>query len=267
MAEDFADAVPRDERIFVESVHKAMRVLDAFRCDTPLTIADIAQLTGIGRSAAQRFIHTWNVMGYIRKADGGKGYVLTPKALMPANRFLNSHYVLERAHPYLVEAVRRSQERVGYGELDGTDYVLLYQAPSARAFDLHNPVGTRYRAYLATSGLAIMAFLPDEDVEAILARSDLVAVTDHTITDRAGIMALLADVRQKGYCITEQLSSHSRISVSVPVFRTRSKVVGAVNISTLLVRHSRQSVETELMPIAVETARAISSIFSDPANR
>ncbi|MGE0714156.1 MAG: IclR family transcriptional regulator [Alphaproteobacteria bacterium] len=259
-AQAVAFGVEPDERLFVESVAKAMRVLDVFRCDRPLSVAEVARATGIGRSAAQRFIHTWAVMNYIRRAEGGKGYVLTPRVLDTAHQYYRSHYVLERAHPYLVEAGRRAQERVGFGEIDQTDYVLLFQTPSPRSSDPRNIVATRYPAYLSTSGLAIMAFLPDAEVEAILARTDLKPVTSHTVTDPAAIRALLAEVRARGYCISEQLSDYGRIAVSAPVFEG-SHVIGAVNISTLLVRHSRASVEAELMPIAFETAQTISSLF------
>jgi IclR family pca regulon transcriptional regulator len=202
-------------------------------------------------------------MGHIRKREPGKGYVLTPRILTGANQYYRTHDVLKRAHPYLVEAGKRADERFGFGELDGTDYVLLYQTPSTRSSDPSNPVGTRYAAYLATSGLAIMAFMPRPEVEEILDRTRFEAVTEHTITDRGRIEALLDDIRQKGYCITEQLSSYGRISVSAPVFGKDGRVVAAVNISTLLVRHSRQTVESELMPIAFETARTISSIIRD----
>jgi IclR family transcriptional regulator, pca regulon regulatory protein len=259
--QDTADQVVRDERLFVESAEKAMRVLEVFRCDKPHSVADVARLTGIGRSAAQRFIHTWLVMSYIRKAESGKGYVLTPRVLRTTHQYYRSHYVLERAHPYLVEAGRRAEERVGFGEIDDTDYVLLFQTPSPRSSDPFNIMGTRYPAYLSTSGLAIMAFLPKEEVDAILARTDLAAVTSHTITDPKAIHRLLAETRKKGYCITEQLSDYGRIAVSAPVFEG-GKVIGAVNISTLLVRHSRASVEAELMPIAFETARTVSAIFN-----
>jgi len=258
-----SDAADRDERLFVESVQKAMRVLEIFRCDKPISVAEIARMSGIGRSAAQRFVHTWLVMGHIRRDASGKGYVLTPQVLDLAHQYYRSHYVLQRAHPYLVDAGRRAQERVGFGELDGTDYMILYQTPSPRASDPFNPAGSRYPAYLATSGLAIMAFMPPEEVDDILARTNFVAPTKHTLTDVRAIRAFLSQIRQQGYCITEQFSDYGRISVSAPVFEAANKVIGAVNISSLLVRHSRQSVESELMPIAFETAQTISAIFQN----
>lgn len=256
------DDVLRDDRLFVESVSKAMRVLLTFRSDTPITVAEVARLTGIGRSAAQRFIHTWLVMNYIHKDPSDKGYILTPKVLNTSYNFYKSHYVLERAHPYLVEAGKRAQERVGFGEIDGTDYVLLFQTPSPRSSDPFNLAGTRYPAYLATSGLAIMAYMPEEDVRQLLSHSELIARTEHTPTDPHEIFRLLEGVREKGYCITQEFYDYGRISVSVPVFAGSKDVIGAVNISSLLVRHKRESVEAELMPIAFETAQTISAIFN-----
>src|SRR5688572_23729816 len=57
-----------DPRLFVGSVEKGMRVLRAFyNQSTPLSLTEVAERTGLGRSAAQRFIYTLKALGYLRQ--------------------------------------------------------------------------------------------------------------------------------------------------------------------------------------------------------
>lgn len=256
-------APPLDRRLFNESIDRSMRVLGLFQYETPVSIADVARATEIGRSAAQRYVYTWHALGYIKRAERGSGYVLTPKVLDVATRYLRTNTRLERAQAYLAEAARRTAETVLWGELDGTDFVLLLRIPSPRTSNVITPIGSRYPAYTSSSGLAMLAFMATDEAAAILDRSRLVAHTAHTVTDRARIDELLADVREKGYCITEQTYARGAISVSAPVFEQGDRPVAAVNISTFLSRHSRQSVEAELVPAVVETAQVISSVLGN----
>lgn len=251
----------RDPRLFISALEKAMRVLMVFRYDRPISIAEVARLSGIGRSAAQRYCHTWQALHYIRKAPGENGYVLSPRVLGLATQYLRTNYILERAHPYLMECNRRTQERVVWGELDDLDYVLLFQIPSQKSTEINTPTGMRFPAFSSASGLAMMAFLPPERIKDILDRSELVGRTKHTVTDRSKIEDVLKQVQKKGYCITEQSFAEGQIAVSAPVFGRNGEVIAAVNISALLVRHSREKVESDLAPAVVETAQIISQVL------
>lgn len=252
-----------DRRLFNESIERSMRVLGLFQYEKPTTIADVARTTGIGRSAAQRYVYTWHMLGYIKRADRGNGYVLTPKVLDIATRYLRTNTRLERAQAYLAECARRTLETVLWGELDGTDFVLLLRIPSPRSSNVNTPIGSRYPAHTSSSGLAMLAFMEPAAAAAVLDRSALVAYTAHTVTDRPTLDRMLAEVREKGYCITEQHYSRGAISISAPVFEQGERPVAAVNISTFLSRHSRQSAESELVPAVVETAQIISSILGN----
>src|SRR5262245_40911970 len=77
-----AEAARPADALFIASLEKALRVLYAFR-DRPrsLSLTDIAAATGLGMSAAQRFVHTWQTLGYLRKDPRSRRYALAPKLL------------------------------------------------------------------------------------------------------------------------------------------------------------------------------------------
>lgn len=253
----------RDPRLFNEALDKAMRLLGVFRYEEPLTIAEAARQADITRSAAQRYVYTWRELSYLKKAPEGGGFLLAPRVLDIASRYLQTNKRLERAQPYLAECGRRTLETVIWGEMDDTDFVLLFRFPSPRPLNVYTPIGKRYPAYSVASGLAILAFMPPAVAADVLDRSKLVPFTDHTVTDRRKLDRVLETVRKTGYCITEQTYSRGAISISAPVFDSKNVPVAAVNISTFLARHSRQNAEAELAPVVVETAQVISGLLGN----
>src|SRR5687767_12777699 len=101
----------KDDRLFVEAVARATRVLEAFS-QTPgaLSLAQIANAAGIDKSAAQRIAHTLTRLGYLEQASGG---------LVPGRRILNRAFdylraqpLVSRAVPILSELRRNVQERI-----------------------------------------------------------------------------------------------------------------------------------------------------------
>ena len=98
-----------DERLFVASVAKAMRILETFDKDAgSLGLSDIALRTGLGRSATQRFIYTLERLGYLDRDEASKRYMLSKKVYRFARNALSAnagleaafsiHAAIERAH-------------------------------------------------------------------------------------------------------------------------------------------------------------------------
>ena len=92
-----------DDPLFVQSAEKAFRVLTAFSAARPtMSLSQLAVATGLEKSAAQRFAHTLERLGYLRKDAHTKHFELTTRTLAPAYRFTQSNPLMRRALPYLV---------------------------------------------------------------------------------------------------------------------------------------------------------------------
>src|SRR5690606_24796824 len=63
-----------DERVFMKSVERTFLVLESFgQAQHPLTLSEIAQLVGIDKSGAQRICYTLQALGYLERAQNGRG--------------------------------------------------------------------------------------------------------------------------------------------------------------------------------------------------
>jgi hypothetical protein len=100
--------------LFVSSFARGLQVLMAFGPGNPsMSLAELAEVAGMTRSAAQRFVFTLEALGYLRKEITGRRYHLTPKTLELGMRYVQTSSLVERANPYLHELNRTTGESCG----------------------------------------------------------------------------------------------------------------------------------------------------------
>ena len=248
-----------DQRLFVGGVAKAFLVLSAFQGQPrPLSLSDVAEATGIGRSAAQRFLYTLKTLGYLRQDPTTRRYSLSPKVLELGFAYLRNDHLVEKAFPYLLEGSKRTDETINLTELDGNDIIYVSRIPSRNVISVDIAVGQRLPAYCTAPGRAMLAWLPHEQARDILERSDRRQRTEFTVTDIDEILVRLDEIRRVGYAFSNQETFVGDISVAAPVRDHQGTVLAAVNIAVPYPRWSPERVKAELVPPAIETARAIS---------
>jgi len=223
-----------------------------------MSLSEIARLSGLGKSAAQRFIYTLRALGFLNQDERTRAYTLSPKILEYANAFLESNVVREKAKRWLRQANDQCEETVNLTELDGTEIVYILRYPSKHIVSVDLSVGSRLPAYCTASGRAILAHLPEEKVEAILAASKIKAWTPHTKTTLRDIRAKIQEARACGFALSNQEAFVGDISTAAPVFGLDGEVVAAVNIAVAYPRWSECEVVERLTPLVVQTAQKIS---------
>lgn len=139
--------------------------------------------------------------------------------------------IRDRAAPHLRELADRCDESVYLALRDG-DYVLyLYAIELSRRLIARTAVGDR--AYLHSTGVgkAILASLPDTEVNAFVKRAGLPGVTPHTIIDGDRLRAALHETRQRGYSFDNQENELHNYCIGTALFDASGQVVGACSIA------------------------------------
>lgn len=256
------DAGP-DPRLFVASVARALRILESFDGGRrTLTIAEISQATGLGRSATQRFVYTLHQLGYLRRDGSSKHYRVSAKAIDLALSLIGSHTYAERVAPVLDMLAQKTGETVAWVERDDIDIVILRSIPSKHLSSVNLPVGQRFAALSASSGQVLLAHAPIEEILRVYKNSMVHARERFGLSDNEGILRYFEDVRRRGLSITEKMEDVDSISLSAPVFAGRDEPVGAINISTLKSRFSKLQAERKLSVDLIAAAREASQMVS-----
>jgi DNA-binding IclR family transcriptional regulator len=246
--------------LFVQSLATGIAVLDAFTPERPsMNLPEIAAAASITKSAAQRFTHTLEALGLLKKDPVTKRFSLTSRALNLGCRYLQSNLLLERANPYLLELNRNSQETVNLAERDGFNMVYIARFPSPLRSIAHMPIGRQLPIYCTSAGRAFLSGLPDDEARAILGATERLQFTPHTVTDIERLMEMIATVRETGYAYAVEEYYRGDLALAVPLVDLSGTPVAAVNISVSTAYWTMEKAKAELVPQLLETAKLIST--------
>ena len=254
-----ANYIKKQDRLFVGSVEKAFMVLEAFKSDClDLSLNEIISRTNLNKSAAQRFTHTLQRLGYLKKDPSSRRYSLSNKVLKSANNFLSVDTLVNRATANIIVLRRQLNMRVGMGCLNGKNAMYLIALQSNRAaFRTAHP-GFEVPVFCTSTGRALLAYHQKDEARKIIKNSNLKQYTPFTITDVDTIMAEIDLVHQQGYCITDQELIMGDINIAAPIFDSKGKAIATVTASGSKSNWTKNDMETEVSFLIMETARAIS---------
>jgi IclR family pca regulon transcriptional regulator len=249
----------RDSGLFVASVGKAFRVLSLFSDSrVELGLSEIATLSGLGKSASQRFLYTLHTLGYLNRNPVSKNYRLSSKLLAVSGSYSPTSLLTERAEGLLLEGNLRCKETVNLTVLDDTDVVYILRFPSKHVVSVNLSVGTKLPAFCTAPGRVLLAHADHRQQEDVLARSELKKWTAYTETDPQRLLQILRQVLQRGYATANQETFVGDISTAAPVFDDRGRAVAAVNIAVPYPRWSLKEAQRRLTPAVREIALSVS---------
>lgn len=259
------DEAPARSRDFVQSLERGLAIIRVFSARTPsLTVTEIAQMTGLTRAAARRFLLTLVELGYV--TSDGRRYELTPRVLELGYSYLSALSFPEVALPHLERLVTDAQEASEGAILDGGDVVYVVRVPGPALMTISVNVGARMPAFATALGRALLAGLPDDALERYLASVKMPPLLPRTITDPAHLREELLKIREQGYAMVDQELEEGLIALAVPVRDRSRRVVAAINVSTHIGRKSAEDMRG-LLPAVQQAAANIEAGLSGSVER
>lgn len=247
----------REDPDVVDSVARALALIEAFDQHPTLTVTEAAELTGLTRATARRILLTLVRLGFAAPED--RAYRLTPRVLRLGYAYLSATPVSERAQPHMRTLADRVRESCSMATLDGGEVVYLARVPASRSMTITLGVGARLPAYPTSMGRVLLAALPAAELEQYLGDTVLEQLTEHTLTDAVALRAELDRVRQQGVAVVDQEREEGVRSAAVPVRDASGAVVAALNVSVNAARISITQLREDVVPLLRETATAISA--------
>lgn len=164
----------------------------------PMALGEIARALGMSKPGAHRVLATLRRRGYVEHAEGGV-YRLGLKAweIGAAVPILG---LVQIATPIMERLTRAVGEGTILGALDGFEVVYLQRVDSPNPIRVHAAVGARIAAHCTSTGLALLAHLPADRLDALLPAS-LPAVSPLTLTSHEALRREFGRVRARGYAI------------------------------------------------------------------
>ncbi|ARJ06883.1 IclR family transcriptional regulator [Cnuibacter physcomitrellae] len=241
---------------FVQSLARGLAVIAAFDGNHPeMTLSEVARRADVPAAAARRFLRTLEKLGYVR--SDGRSFRLTPRVLELGYGYLSSLSLPEVMEPHLRELSAELAESVSAGVLDEDDVVYVARIPTRRIMSVSITLGSRFPAFATSMGRVLLAGLPEAELRERLRSAPRERFTPATLVDVDELVAEITRVRERGWSIVDGELEEGLRSMAVPVHGRDGAIVAALNVSTSVGRHAVETIESEFVPRARETAAAI----------
>ena len=220
----------REPVALVQSVDRALTVLEILAQRGVAGVTEIAGELGVHKSTASRLVAVLEARGFVEQlADRGKyrlgfGIVRLAGALTVQRDLAHES---RRACEALAAEVG---ETVNVAILDGARVINISEIRGPAAIALNTWVGQSTPSHATSSGKVLLAHAAGSDLRALLGEQ-LPRYTERTLTDHGALSAELAEVRSRGWAATVEEYEVGLNAVAAPVHDHAGAVVAAVSVS------------------------------------
>jgi len=265
---------------FIEALARGLDVIRAFQPGQPaMSLAAVAKATGLTRPTARRILLTLKQMGYVRVVDPleqmgdvravdpkavdrkavDRRYELTPRVLELGMSYVLSRNLWEVARPHMERLVARTHESSSIAQLDGSDIVYVARVAVPKIVALAVTIGTRFPAMQTSLGKVLLAALPPEEAERVLAEPSRSGIPPRVAFSSEERAARLREVRARGWALTDEELAAGIRSVAAPLRDGEGRVIASLNVNTHAAETPVEVLTGEYLPLLLQTAGAISA--------
>jgi len=134
--------------------------------------------------------------------------------------------------------------------------VCIEQVCPERELRYVNTLGRPVPLHAGASRKVLLAFLPKEIVESVLA-APLERITDHTVIDANQLRQQLAQIRRSGYAISHGEHIEGVSGIAVPVWGPTGQVAASLSVAGPSTRVSERILREKCLPLLREGAARI----------
>lgn len=191
----------------------------------------LAKALGVDRTTAYRLLYTLAVKGYLEQDPSTREFVANPsKFFAISSQIAGAMNWSAIAMRFLSVLRDRTGETANLGVLQDNEVVYIAQQQAQEAIIVNHHLGARRAVHCSALGKALVAFLPEPEVERLIARG-LPAHTPRTITDPEMFRLHLKMVRECGYAVDDEETFEGVRCVAAPAYDYRPHVIASIGIS------------------------------------
>ena len=221
----------QNSNAFVQTFEKGLQILEYLVEEKTVSVTGVAKRMGMQKSASYRFLSTLRLHGYVDK-DQHNNYVLTDKLSKLGKGILPKRDFDQIAIQFLDELAKKNKDNNGIcnlGMWNGKD--IVYRLQSTNSSYAQFSVGRSVPAYCSALGKAILAHLPEKDLNAYLQRTEFATFTEKTTSSPEQLLRDLEEVRKRGYAVMDGELYPSLKGLAIPILSEKVPVKYAVSVT------------------------------------
>lgn len=213
----------------VQSDETLFQIVDVIHARGTAGVTEIANEIGKSSSTVHKHLKTLDVYDFVHN-DGGE-YRLGLKFLYYGGRVRDTNFFFNEVWPK-VNQLAKETEKLAAFQVRESDYtVMLYLFNDEYNLRQVAPVGDRCLLHQSAAGQAMLAQLPDSEIESYADRTGLPKSTEKTIDNTQDLFKRIASIRKQGYTVSHGERIEGLLAVSAPILDSQDRLYGAVSLT------------------------------------
>jgi DNA-binding IclR family transcriptional regulator len=247
----------------VPALERALLLLETLgKSKRGLSLGEFAYKLRIPRSSTYALLRTLQRHGYLHRNAHTHRYMFGLKFFSLANSGLADLDLREQAAAHLADLLRRTRLTVHLGILEQEGVVIVDKVEAPSLLKLATWIGKRLDVHCTSMGKALLAYLPDEDLNRFFSKLREHALPRHnqnTITSVQKLREELTRVKTRGYAVDDEEDEVGLRAVGAPIFGHTGCAIAAVSVAGTIAQITRKN----LASIAKQVKRTTGAISHD----
>ena len=201
----------------VPAIDKCFAILELLaQSKEPIGISGISGKLSLNKSTVFNIAHTLMDLNVLEHQPDGK-FIFGTRFYILGNMAGKRSELLHIAHPYLEKINKKTKLSAFLGLRSDRQVMLIDKVDSAYGIKLSSEIGMQM-PILAGAGIkAMLSQLSNEEVDEILARTELKKYTPHSIIDKAVYKEEILEVRKQGIAYDREEYIEGMVAFAIPV--------------------------------------------------
>lgn len=214
------------------AVERALSMLETVAQEPEgLSNAEISRKLQIPKSSASYILRTLERQAYVNRDPETGKYRVGLKILSLSRGALSGIDVREVALPIMRHLVEKTSLTCHLAILDGPEAVYIEKVEPPGFIRMDTWVGRRMRVHATSVGKALVAHIPQERLEKIVAEGGMEKRTPKTITTLPRLLKELEKVRAQGYALDDEENNLGARCVGAPIFNQQGMIEASLGLS------------------------------------
>lgn len=231
------------ERDRIQVLQKTMDILTVL-VDGPASVRDLAERTGVTKPAVYRILHTLEERNFVTRDENKREYMLGEFLTGLSDKHDQSVNLPRLVAPYMDALLKKFDETVNLGILDGNKIKYLHSVESSQRLRSGNPHEEKDNVHSTALGKAILSTFSELELEKALRKLDLKSQTDKTITTEKDLVSAISRAKKIGFAIDDQENELGSRCVAVAITDKSGKALCALSITGPASRMSTEKIRT-----------------------
>lgn len=224
--------VKGESRDTVQSLTRALGLLNALAAsDGGLALSEVARTAGLAVSTAHRLLTTLQQEGFARFDEERGAWTVGVQAFVVGSAFLRSRELTAVARPVMRQLMERSGETVNLAVPDAGETIYVAQVECRKMMRAIARPGGRAMMHASGAGKALLAAMPADEVERVIAQHGLPRETPKTITAAGALADALEEVRRRGYAVDDEENAVGLRCVAAAIHDEHAQPIAALSLS------------------------------------